>query len=88
MIDSLDQALTHKHNKYDPLINIIQNKGWQTNPLITITTRVKGAIHEHSINKFANLRNPKSTIKPLTKNIHPNAIKYLTYLVLNKRKLE
>ena len=27
-------------------------------------------------------------IKNLMKNIHQNAIKYLTYLVLNKRKLE
>ena len=31
---------------------------------------------------------PKSNIKTLMKNIHQNAIKYLTYLVLNKRKLD
>jgi hypothetical protein len=23
-----DQALTHKHGKYDPLINTLQNQGW------------------------------------------------------------
>jgi hypothetical protein len=83
-----DQALTHKHDKYDPLIYTIQNQGWKTNPLITITAGVRGAIHEHSINKLVNLKIPKSIIKILMKNIHQNAIKYLTYLVLNKRKLE
>jgi hypothetical protein len=66
----------------------IQNKGWKTNPLITITVGVRGAIHEHSINKLANLKIPKASIKTLMKNIHQNAIQYLTYLVLNKRKLE
>ena len=84
----LDQALSHKHNKYDPLINTVQKQGWQTNPLITITAGVGGAIHEHSINKLANLKIPKTNIKTLMKNIHQNAIKYLTYLVLNKRKLD
>ena len=82
-----DQALTHKHNKYDPLISAIQDKGWQTNLLITITTGVRGPIHEHSINKLAHLEIPKITIKTFMKNIHQNAIKYLTYLVLNKRNL-
>ena len=57
-------------------------------PLITITAGVRGAIHEHSIDKLSNLKIPKNSIKTLMKNIHQNAIKYLTYLVLNKRKLE
>ena len=83
-----DQALTHKHNKYDPLNNVIQDRGWQTNPLITITAGVRGAIHEHFIQKLAHLKIPKTTIKIFMKNIHQNAIKYLTYLILNKRKLD
>jgi len=83
-----DQALTHKHTKYDPLINTIQNNGWKTNPLITITAGVRGDMHEHSISKPTNLNIPKQTIKTLMKNIHQNAIKYLIYLILNKRKLE
>lgn len=83
-----DQALEQKHAKYDPLINTIQNNGWKVNPLITITAGVRGAIHEHSIKKLTNLNIPKSIIKTLMKNIHQNAIKYLTYLVLNKRKLD
>ena len=83
-----EQALTQKHTKYDPLINAIQNKGWKTNPLITITAEVRGAIHEQAITRLTNLKIPKTSLKTLMKNIHQNAIKYLTYLVLNKRKLD
>jgi hypothetical protein len=62
--------------------------GWKVNPLTTITAGVKGAIHEHSIEKLTKLKIPKHNIKSLMKKIHENAIKYLTYLVLNKRKLD
>jgi hypothetical protein len=37
-------------------------------PLITITTCVRGAIHEHSIEKPTSLRIPKNNIKILMKN--------------------
>jgi hypothetical protein len=83
-----EQAITQKHAKYDPLINTIRSKGWKMKPLITITAGVRGAIHEQSINKLNDLDIPKTNIKNLMKNIHQNAIKYLTYLVLNKRKLD
>ena len=59
----LEQALSHKHTKYDPLINTIQNNRWKTNPLITITAGVIGAIHKHSINKLTNLKISKANIK-------------------------
>ena len=83
-----EQAITQKQAKYDPLINVIQNKGWKTKPLITITTWVRGAINKQSINKLDELNIPKTIIKNLMKSIHQNAINYLTYLVLNKRKLD
>jgi hypothetical protein len=60
-----------------------------TNTLvITITAGVRGAIHEHFIDQLTKLKIPKNNIKTLMKKIHENAIKYLTYLVLNKRKLD
>ena len=80
------QALTQKHAKYDPLINIIQNKGWKTNPLITIIAGVRGAIHVHSIEFLADLKIPKTSIKNLMKNIHRNALIYLIYLTSPKQK--
>ena len=57
------------------------------NPLINITASVRGAIHEHSISKLANLKISKQAINILMKNIHQNAIKYLTYLILNKMEI-
>jgi hypothetical protein len=83
-----EQAITQKHAKYDTLNRAIHNKGWKTNPIITITTGVRGAIHEHSIQKLVDLKIPKPNIKKLMNDIHQNAIKYLTYLILNKRKLD
>ena len=44
--------------------------------------------HVCSIEKLDNLKIPKSSIKSLMKSLHQNAIKYLTYLVLNKRKFD
>jgi hypothetical protein len=41
-----------------------------------------------SFEKLTKLKIPKHNIKTLMKKIHENAIKYLTYLVLNKRKLD
>jgi hypothetical protein len=83
-----EQATIQKHAKYDPLNLAIQNTCWKTNPVITITARVRGAIHEQSIKQLTDLKIPKSNIKKLMKDIHQNAIKYLTYLILNKRKLD
>ena len=83
-----EQAIAQKQAKYDPLNHAIHNKGWKTNPVIKITAGVRGAIHEHSIQKLKDLKIPKLNIKKLMKDIHQNAIKYLTYLVLNKRKLD
>jgi hypothetical protein len=85
---SNSHTITQKHAKYDPLVNDIQNKGWKVNPLITIIAGVRGAIHEQSIKKLEELEIPKPGIKSLMKNLHQNAIKYLTYLVLNKSKLD
>ena len=40
------------------------------------------------MDKLSNLKFPKTSIKTLIKEIHQYAIKYMTYLVLNKKKLE
>ena len=80
-------SLTQNNTKYNLLINTIQNNGWRTNPLITITTSVRSVIYELSTTKLTSLNIPKSNLKTLMKNLHQNAIKYITYLVLNKRKL-
>ena len=60
----------------------------KSTPLNTVTARVRGVIHERSIDQLNKLKIPKPSIKTLMKNIHQNAIKYLTYLILNKKKLD
>ena len=65
-----------------------KTKAGKQNPLNTITAVVRGHVHDQSINKLINLKIPMSNIKTLMKDIHQNAIKYLTYLVLNKKNLK
>lgn len=47
---------------------------------------VRGAIHEHSMVKLKSMNIPKTIIKSLMKDIHQNVIKYLTYLIRNKKR--
>ena len=70
---------------------MIRTQGLNIRPLIVITARVMGAIHTRSIELFENLhilRFLTSLIKIEMRIIHQITINYLTYLVLNKRKLD
>lgn len=61
-----------------------------TNPIITIMVGVRGVIHKQSFEALETLKVPKkwtNDLKETYKHIHYTAIKYLTYLILNKRKL-
>ena len=53
-------ATTQKHAKYDPLINTIQNNGWKTNPLITITAELKGGYTRAHYQETKKQQNPKN----------------------------
>ena len=65
----------------------LQSASWKVNLLITITVGVRGVIHKQSIQVLKHLKIPPNEIKKLMKQIHQISIKYLTYLVPNKRKL-
>ena len=60
----------------------------ENKPLITVTAGIIEVIHKQSVEKLADLKIPKTGIKTLMKNLHHNTIKYLTYVILNKRKLD
>jgi len=62
-----EQALMHKHAKYDSLINNIQNKRMENGPPHHYHSWHRGVIHEQSTNKLANLKIPKANIKTLMK---------------------
>jgi hypothetical protein len=55
---------------------------------MTITARVRGAMHTKSIELLQKLQFPMALIKRTIKNVYQIAIKYLAYVVLNKRKLD
>ena len=84
----LDQAIQTKEDKYNPLVDAIRAQGSNIRPLILITTKVRGAIHTSSIELLENLHIPTSLIIKKMKTIHQIAIKYLTYLVINKKILD
>lgn len=71
----LDQGVQTKEDKYNPSIMSLEHK-------------IKGVIYNRSIELLKNLNNPKSLIKKTMKAILQIAIKYFTYHVLNKRKLD
>ena len=80
-------ATQEKQDKYLPLIQTLRIARWQIGPLITIIAGVRRAIHKCSIQELKTLKISANEIKNLMKQIHRLAIKYLTYLVLNKWNL-
>ena len=57
-------------------------------PLITIIASVRGVIREQIIKELEQLYVPKNEVRALVKQLHQIVIKYLTYLILNKKKLD
>ena len=75
--------------KYNPIIQALRTTSWLINPLITITTCVRGAIHWQPIKDLGKkIKISKNEIKTLMKQLHHNAIKYLAYLILNLKNLD
>ena len=56
------------------------------NLVITTTEGFHGNIFEKSIDKLTNLHIHESTTKDLMKFIHQNAIKYVTYSILRRKR--
>ena len=70
-----------KLNKHNMLIQFMRTYGWKIDPVVTITTGVRGTIHEH-------LKLPPNGVKKCMTRIHQIIINIsCTYLVLNKRKI-
>ncbi len=54
---------------FNPLIKTLITPGWQVNALVTITTSVRGAMHEQTIKDSKKLNTPRNEIKILMKQI-------------------
>jgi hypothetical protein len=81
--------IQEKTNKHLRLINDIKARGWNLDPLITLTTGARGSIHKQTISKLKQTYTlPKNLIKPLVSQFNIDAIKYAMNILHYKRKLE
>ena len=84
-----NEKIITKQLKYQPLLEDIKTYGWNIDPLIVITASVKGTTHSPSISaliKHCNMT--KIDIIEIFVNINTIAIRYLTSIILHKRRLK
>jgi hypothetical protein len=75
--------------KYQGLVDAIKAKGWNVDPLLTLTAGARGSTHKSTITELKNTYTiPKSLIEPMVSQLNINAIKYAMHILLYKRKLE
>jgi hypothetical protein len=85
---SLDK-IQEKTDKYLGLINDIKARGWNVDPLITLTAGARGSTHKNTISELKRVYSlPKSIIEPMVSQLNIIAIKYAMNILLFKRKLE
>jgi hypothetical protein len=83
------EKIQEKTEKYQELINDIKARGWNVDPLITLTTRARGSTHKNTISELKHAYSlPKNIIEPMVSQLNMIAIKYAMNILLVKRKLE
>ena len=88
MIDILQLKSKKKLKKYLGLINDVKARGWNVDPLITLTTRARGSTHKNTISELKQTYTlPKNLIEPMVSQLNIIAIKYAMNILLYKRKL-
>jgi hypothetical protein len=85
MIDSPIPPSQRKSNKYDPSCIHKNMMAWKVEPLYH--HHIIWSSSETIIEVLEKLQIHPREVRKLMKHIHQITIKYLTYLVLNKRKL-
>jgi hypothetical protein len=71
------------------LINDIKARGWNVDPLITLTAGARGSTHKNTISELKRAYAlPKNIIEPMVSQLNTIAIKYAMNILLTKRKLE
>ena len=85
----LENKITTKINKYQPLLDNVQALGWKVAPLMVISAGARGTTHIPSIKQLKTTYKLSETIiKSTLTNINTIAIQYLTSIILHKRRLE
>jgi hypothetical protein len=81
--------IQEKTRKYQGFIDAIKAKGWNVDPLLTLTAGARGSTHKSTITELKNTYTiPKTLIEPMVSQLNINAIKYAMHILLYKRKLE
>jgi hypothetical protein len=81
--------IQEKIRKYQGLIDAIKAKGWNVDPLLTLTAGARGSTHKSTITDLKNTYTiPKTLIEPMVSQLKINAIKYALHILLYKRKLK
>ena len=81
--------IKEKTEKYLGLINNIKARGWNVDPLITLTVGARGITNKNTISKLQRIFSlPKNIIEPLVSQLNIIAIKYAMNIFYFKRKLE
>jgi hypothetical protein len=81
--------IQEKTDKYLGLINNIKARGWNVDPLITLTAGARGSTHKNTISELKRAYSlPKNIIEPMVSQLNIIAINYAMNILLFKRKLE
>jgi hypothetical protein len=81
--------IQEKTDKYLGLINDIKARGWNVDPLITLTAGARRSTHKNTISELKHAYSlPKNIIEPIVSQLNIIAIKYAMNILLFKRKLE
>jgi ribonuclease HI len=81
--------IQEKTDKYAGLINDIKARGWNVDPLITLTAGAIGSTHKNTISEIKRAFSlPKNIIEPMVSQLNIFAFKYAMNILLVKRKLE
>jgi hypothetical protein len=82
------EASNRNLNKHSILQLILTQIGWEALPLIIITARIRGTIHNPTIEGLQELKILNFKIYNLMDTFSKIAIRYLTHIILDKGKLE
>ena len=85
----LDDKITTKLNKYQPLLDNLWALGWKVAPFAIISTWIRGTTHIPSISQLkTTYKFKEALLKTTLTNINTIAIQHLTSIFLHKRRLE
>ena len=81
-------AIKDKSNKHNPLIQTLKIVEWNVSPLLPSRRDYMTLTTNNHQKRQKTSKHLKAKQKLLTKHVHQTAMKYLTHLIRNKRKLD